>query len=480
MASRLGDLLQSLRDSREGYVPAVQAFPSLDLDQIARNLKLEQRGKADGELNRPPADSDVEQLPEQDVRAEIDHRARRAAEDYRSQLELYHARIRRAVRSSDTSVEIDAAGESALADFKVQANDDLDHLHAAKREVEEREREFREFRRAHELSRLPRLLSEQERLIRWLLLALFVVLESILNGLFFAQASEAGLIGGVTEAFVLSALNVGSAILYARFALPLLFHRRSGAKASGALLTMIYIPWSVGLNLAIGHFRDMFVARRGNFPVSEMLTRILTSAFELADVRSLVLVLLGLGLNLLAVIDGFGLDDSYPGYGAVGRTHARAQAVYNDMKARCLAGLTLRRDRAIDQMSEVIRLIRDAAFDLDLSVSGMQRLAGDYAAYGRHLSESEERLLQRYREANVRARTEPPPERFMVRSGPRHSLHEILVTDVPKYIDTSGPGAIDRMQHFIGAVNRAFEAAVERYDTLASLTSRPEARDVDA
>jgi hypothetical protein len=480
MAKRLRDLVQSLRASREGYVPAVQAFPSLDLDQIARNLELEQRGKADGELNRPSADSDVEHTAEQDVRAEIDHRARKAAEDYRSQLDIYHARIQRAVGSTDLGVEIDAAGESALADFKVQATDDLDHLHATKREVEEREREFCEFRRTHALTRSPQLLSHRASLNRYLLLALFVVLESILNGLFFAQASEAGLIGGVTEALVLSLLNVGSAFLYARLALPLFFHIRSGVKAAAAFLTVLYIPWSIGLNLAIGHFRDMFVARLPNPAVSELLARLLNTPLELADVRSLALVAMGLGLNIAAIIDAFGLNDRYPGYGAVGRSRAQAQAAYNDMKARCLAGLTIRRDRAINQMSEVIRLIRAAAFDLELSIGGIRRLTGDYAAYGNHLSDCEQRLLQRYREANVRARTEPPPERFKTKPVPRQPLQDSPVVDMAKPADASESAAITRMQHFIGAVNRAFEAAVDRYDTLASLTSGSEARSVNA
>src|SRR5207245_17 len=103
---------------------------------------------------------------------------------------------------------IEAAGESALADFKVQAIDDLNHLHTTRREVEGREREFEVFRANHQLVRLPNIVASRERILRALLLAIFVVLESTLNGFFFAEGSEAGLIGGVIQAFALSLLNV--------------------------------------------------------------------------------------------------------------------------------------------------------------------------------------------------------------------------------------------------------------------------------
>ncbi|MEW5875425.1 MAG: hypothetical protein AB1752_09615, partial [Candidatus Zixiibacteriota bacterium] len=201
MPSALSDLIKSLAGSREGVLPSIQAFPPVDIEQVARNCRLEARAKESGNLNQPAGDSDVGDAAESDIVAQIETLARKAEEDYRSQLDVYNGRIRRDSISASGKTSIEAAGESALADFRVQAVDDFNQLYSAREEVRGREQEFEAFRREHNLARLPNVVSTRERWYRGLLVAIFVVLESMLNGFFFARGSEAGLIGGVTQAF---------------------------------------------------------------------------------------------------------------------------------------------------------------------------------------------------------------------------------------------------------------------------------------
>lgn len=467
--SALSDLVNLLTKSREGVLPSIQAFPPLDIETIATDLQLETRAKESGSHNQPMPDTDLEDSLEGDILADIQRRAHKASEDYRSQLDLYDGRIQRAFLATNQRVAIEAAGESALTDFKVQALDDLDHLHNARVEVEGRERECEAFRTAHHLDRLPHLVSTSERIVRGLVLAVVVVLESMLNGSFFAQGSETGLIGGITQALVLAVLNVGSGVLYASYGLPLLRAAQHPTVLRWGV-TVTYGLWALGLNLFIGHFRDLFIQHAGKVMVADLLSRLTTATLQFDDAQSLLLVALGIGLNILTVIDAQGMNDHDPRYGALGRRRTDAVIAYTDQKARCLADLTERRDAANDAFSRVIELMRTAEFDLRLAMEGRFRLHENYVAYLLHLKESYVRLLARYREANTSARSLPPPKRFTKRPAPLECLREPPPPQRLEPGDDERAHIIERMEFFIKAINAQFEAAVRQYQTVAGLT----------
>lgn len=482
MSGPLDEFLGWLTRPREGVLPSIQTFPPLNIDQIANELRLVTRAKENGENNIPAQDSDVEDSAEVDILAEIELRARKAEEDYRSQIELYDGRIQRALISADKRALIDAAGENALSDFKVQATDDLDQLYNASQEVKGRENEFETFRKIHNIVRLPNIVSSKEWRFRCLVLAVFLVFESIINGLFFAKGSEAGLIGGVTQAFTLSMLNVGFAVLYARYGLPLV-HVRGRVMIVGILITLLFVIWVIGINLLTGHFRDLYIHNLGQVKVTDLLSQFRAAPLFLpGDVQSLLLIGLGILLNLASLIEAAGLDDLYPGYGAIGKRHVDANSAYADHKARCLAGLTQRRNSAIEIMSRIIEEIPKTKYELRLAVEGRSRLHENYRAYLRHLAESYARLLQRYREANVRARSEsqPPPARFLSRPMMPHFLSDPPKLELAGLDEDISADVIKRMQHFIKAVNQQFEEEVQRYQTILGLTDRRTVPDVDA
>ena len=480
MPGVLSDLVNSLGGSREGVLPSMQAFPPLDIERIASALRLQERAEENGKVNRPATDSEVDDVAESDVLAEVERRARKAGDDYRSQLELYDGRIRRAFTSTDQRASIEAAGESALADFKVQTIDDLNHLHNARREVEGREREFDSFRTKNKVSRLPKLVQPRQLIVRWLLLAIFVILESTLNGLFFAKGSETGIIGGVLQAFVLSLLNVGVAVLFATYGLPLVRHVHPMVKAVGVFSVVLYGTVALGINLAIGHFRDLFSQNAGQVVVPDLVERLTTTPFMFVDAESLLLVFLGIGLSLLSLIDAAGMDDPYWGYGEVGHRRTDAVLAYANQNSRCLAGLAERRDSAIRDLTQVIEETRAAELELLLAVEGRSRLHENYRAFLRHLADSYGGLLQRYREANIRARSTSPPARFEKHPVPPNSLDEPPPLDQPDLSQDARAQLVNRLQHFIKAINQEFEAGVRQYTTVAGLTDQDETRHVDA
>jgi hypothetical protein len=475
MPKPLSDLVTDFWGSRDGVLPSIQAFPPLDFEQVARELELTQHAAGAAERRFPPPDSEQEDTAELDIRAEIERRARKAGEDYYAAKDLYEARIRRALVSVNQRIAIEAAGENALADFGVQVTDELNYLHAPRTEFREREQEFERFRRDNRLYRLPVEVPRSRRIVGYLLLALFVLLESVLNGVFFAVGSEGGLIGGVVQALGLAAVNIGPAVLYALFGLPLLYHRRLSVKLAGLLALAAYAAWALAINLVIAHFRDLYIASAGQIDMVEMWARLSTAPLQLEDPNSWLLALLGLGLSIVAAIDTAGLDDKYPQFGALGRRRNDAARAYAHAKNGCLTGLQATRDGAVEDMTSVLHAMNNAEYELTLAVAGRTNLHRNYRAYLEHLADAHLWLTRHYREAATKARRDAPPPARFARAPQRPEFLDVGALEEMRELKTDERGKVlERMEHFIKEVNRKYEEAVQRFQDLSEATGQKE------
>src|SRR5262249_25956247 len=138
-------------------------------------------------------------------------------------------------------------------------------------------------------------------------------------GSFFAEGSESGLIGGLAQAFVLSLLNVGGAVAYGIYGARLLCHRQWSVRVLGITTTLAYAMFALALNLTVAHFPDLYVMNAGQVRADDVLQRLANGPIRFRDVQSWILGIFGVGLSLGVLIDAFGLDDPYPGFGDVGR-----------------------------------------------------------------------------------------------------------------------------------------------------------------
>lgn len=460
------DVLDSLKSLRDGVLPSTQAFPPLDVDQIARELSLSDRAR-----ERPitPA-KDAPESAELKISQEIQNRARKATEEYRARLSLYESRIREATANSELRVEIEAAGRAALADFDMLATNDRNHLFARRSEVRDREAEYEGFRSAHGLTRLARTVSSTEKTVVSLVLAIAFCSEAILNGMFFAQGSEAGLIGGVLQAAVLAILNVVPAIAFAVYGIPALLHRNTVLKAFGAGAFLCYIGWALFINLVIAHFREIFISNTGNVDMNVLWSRLVADPWALQDPQSWLLGCLGLLISVSAAIAASRLDDRYWGYGDVARNREDAIAQFAAEREQCLFRLQQRRDDAVADMTQVMHELRRYEYERRLAVTGRERLYQDFTAYLDHLSVAYKHLVGNYRSVVAKALEEQqlPAPSFSYQIG-SIELGRPALEPVPKMDDDIRDEAVSKLEHYIKAINDEFAKRVHNYDTQADI-----------
>ena len=181
-------------------------FRMVDVAAQSKAHRLAERGRADGALNRPAHDDHTPSLAEHELITEVEAERSRCAADLSSQLRA----SRDALATLETTMEVATlrkVADDTLSKFQEESarlgREVLD-LRSASRHATA---EFEEFRTRNGLTRPTR--QPSNRFLSFSILVAAVVAESGLNGVFFAEGSDAGLLGGVTLAFMISAVNVG-------------------------------------------------------------------------------------------------------------------------------------------------------------------------------------------------------------------------------------------------------------------------------
>lgn len=470
--SYFSELVRRLKGTRDAILPGIDRFPPVDLDQLARELKIDERAAENGRQNQPQHYADAPDLTELDIRAEFERRVRSAADEYRDQMSIYDARIGRAIISADQRVRIEAESEAVLASFEANVRHDIDELHLLRSEVQGHAAEFDAYRRRRGITRPPVLVSDRQRLLRHLVLGVLLVLESIMNGLFYSTGSELGLVGGVTQAFILSLFNIGTAYAYGRWGVPLLRSGRAITWLPGVLALLAYITVAFTLNLWIAHYRDLYAAADGQqvtFPM--VMAHLTASPFGLRDLESVVLGLLGLMFSFAACLSAAGMDDPQPAYGALGRARARAFSAYASRKAHCVLALQQTKDAAIAEMLELVDALRMAQLDRQYALEGREKLQRAYQTYLSQLRQGQEQMIRRYREANVKARVSPAPAYFS-KSIPAPFIPETTETRPPRPERESDVRDVrDLLSGFIKTLNREFIRAQSRFETIEEVAA---------
>jgi hypothetical protein len=188
-----------LNQPPHSYRPATTIFLDLNVDRVADELQLVERGKERGSQNRPDSDSQTLDDVEHQIIERIESHKQDAHAIYLDHLHTYDERVT-ALSFEERFATIQQAAPEAVGDFRAEATVGRDELFALRRRLNESEIERERFRSRHRIERPARLASPGKIILKIGVLAILFIIEVVINGSFLARANVGGLLGGAAQA----------------------------------------------------------------------------------------------------------------------------------------------------------------------------------------------------------------------------------------------------------------------------------------
>jgi hypothetical protein len=453
------------------YRPATTVFLDLNVDRVADELRLAERGSERGADNRPTSDAQTLDDVEHQVVERIEAHKQDANGIYLDHVHTYDERLT-ALSFEERFATIQQAAPEAVGDFRAEATVGRDELFVLRRRLNESEVEREGFRARHRIERPARLASPGKVILKIGVLAILFIIEIVINGSFLAKANVGGLLGGAAQAVTFAALNIIASFFWGMVLIRLVNRRNYFLKLIGLLSCLAYLAFATALNLTLSHLREIPPAVAVSDNVGqEVLHRLLTAPYGLTDVNSWILFTIGFIFSLIAMADGLLFFDPYIGYAGLERRWVDATRQFATARSELIERLRDIREDATEVMNEAARDLSVRRSEYDALLQGRSRLAQRFDHHQNQIEQTCRALLEIYREANRKARSTPAPDYFTK----AYAVPRISYTGGEP--DTSARDSLRQMiaqtqellNQQIKAIHEAFDSAVRTYREIDEL-----------
>lgn len=237
----------------------------------------------------------------------------------------------------------------------------------------------------------------------------------MLNGVFFAKGSEAGLIGGIGVAIGISAVNVLLCFFLGAGPARYINWRGWLLRSLAFVVTIVGVGGITLLHFFAAHFRDATVAVGEKHAYTRALSQLWQSPFGFSDISSWYLFGLGLAFGLISFWKGYRFDDPYPHYGETFRRERDAHDAYAEEHDEFFDDLKTVRDDTVEAFRAGLANIPQYVAKSEHVRAARTALLEEFRAYEGNLQQAGNRLLTIYREACRQRRQTPTPAYFSER-----------------------------------------------------------------
>jgi hypothetical protein len=246
------------------------------------------------------------------------------------------------------------------------------------------------------------------------LLAAFAI-ELAINTASFASYEEYGIAGALMDVMAIPILNIGIAWALVHLLVRQILRPDRVWSCLGALAFYMVIAWLLGFNLAIAHLRDSLPSAMTWEAGQQALKTLRNDPLGLASVGSWLLFGAGFGAGSLGAVDGWFWNDPHPGYTRRHQAVVEAAEAFRHYRDSCVTRLRGIAEDAIQELRNAQREAETSAARRPELSDQVDHLCEDIERYREHLRDVADDLAARYRRANVRARSTPPPGYFQDR-----------------------------------------------------------------
>jgi hypothetical protein len=416
----------------------------IDVPAIAKALRLKEEGTRLGKAGVPVDDETALCGPERHAVLAIEQ----ARTDYMEWGQLRLKSLNDELTRLDVRPAIAVATESA-SEFERLAAADLTTNAPAIRQLEEQassmKNELARFRAEHRRVNVPHYLTGGQKALAWVVAVSLIVLEALLNATFFAKGLAGGLIDGFAEAAIAATLNVLVCLALGATLLGLVHHVKIRLRIVGILVAVGTLCFIVGLALLVAHYREALVLGVDNAQ-SVAIQTFRAAPFALQQVSSWYLFLVGVLFGIMAVADGYKIDDPYPRYGKLHRRTMAAEENYHGAIAELNEHLSQLKETMLAKVDYALTHSAVAMVSFRNIISDKERCHDDLTNMVHDSPAMLNALLAEFRDENLVARKangHRAPPSFSVMP-PLHALN------VPNFDVVADKDSLARQEALLG------------------------------
>ncbi len=184
------------------------------------------------------------------------------------------------------------------------------------------------------------------------LIIVFALIEIGMNGFFFLEAGEFGVLEAMFKVVYFAPVNVGTAALIGLIGFRYIRHVEWTKRLGAGVLLAVLIPFLLLFNLYMAAVRLAFSDI--GYTAGQIFQLLLSkNAMDIVDPPTVGTFFVGLFLALAAGWKGYRIFDPYPGYGRVYRQWQHAQEKYQKVKKEYSKGLEDIENEAIKALETI-------------------------------------------------------------------------------------------------------------------------------
>lgn len=404
-------------------------FPEFDEQRISIQLDIENEAQRQGVANVPHESDSGLGGTEELIKSEFTQRYSRCHQKTIERIAALKTELL-AVDFDEYIENLNFKPEKIEADFEKIYQQGQTEVKQLQIEVDTLQQNFDTFQQQNRLTHFPSY--PATRILPIGILCMIVVVETLMNGYFFAKGSEFGLLGGVLQAFIISSVNVLVAYVVGNFVFRWIFHRNVWIKTSGFIFFTLYILFLAVFVLAITHFRDAFTVDPDN-AWGMASVKLKSLSFDFLDFESYLFLAFSLIFALFALMDAFHMDDYYPRHGKLHRRLQSAKEALSEEKEERSDELEEKIISVEGEIEYLKESVAERKANMNQAEQAINVLIDTYRKYMKSLEQGGIALIKEFQQNNKIHRTSAPPKYFMEKPDLPFDEFELTEQEIPDF-----------------------------------------------
>lgn len=385
-------------------------YPKYDSKKLKKELDIEKKGKEDGLASIPPHTSKEVIGYEKTITNHLVTKVTEVEASARSQItnlveEINHLEIDKLRK------KIDDYNEETKDKFRSLQSEVGNIQYYESQEVQNINNLFKKFKEENKLNRPPRY--PDSKRLSYAIIAALGVGEVIINSIFYKDFASTGLLGGILIASAIAFINIFLGFAYGEYISRLINHISFFKKFIAFISGIIFLKLTLFVNFYAAHLRDAIEAARKldlrayEVDTMEVAQKMINSPFSIQSFESIMLIILGMGFTIFAVVKMYIADDPYPGYGELDREKkSKTEAHFYEISTYIEDCRKLMRERVLD----IRMIIENISTNLSLLKNYKGRLSlysQNFETFLNQVQTISDEIVNEYRSTNMRHRPEP-------------------------------------------------------------------------